>query len=103
MDGLRCWVGALCITKAIVNPHNDGKFVTCLEYVGFMPWWDGPNGEPVNRQTWRVDREMPRLNQEGKFKHYRWLVTDRSLTPITPPPATDTTTTDTPADALEGA
>jgi hypothetical protein len=96
MDGLRCWPDCLAIvTKSYAG--NDGKAVRCIRLATEMEllahWFEDQSG-PV----WVIDRKLKADNGERIA-----LAFDHCLRPVTPPPATDTTTTDTPADALVGA
>jgi len=71
---MNCKPGDLAVI--VFSPAgNEGKIVTCLEYVGLFPWRQGA------KPTWRVDRHLPR----DTFPELGNLLADMQLRPIRDP------------------
>lgn len=91
MSGLRCWPGCLARINRAVMPENVGMVVEVLRRAGADE--DGP--------LWQVTLPRPSrgvllgTNYVVTTNHESATVTpDAWMTPITPPPGTESTTTD---------
>jgi hypothetical protein len=90
---LRCWPGAIAMYVGMVEEAR-GR-VCCV--VRPMRWYDRLRKQNrIQMPAWKVSPPLSTRERDGLF------CSDVALRPFDAP-ATDTTTTDTPADALEGA
>ena len=75
---LRCKPGdmALIIRSSC---GNEGKIVTCLEFIGK----ENDNWH-ANGDRWRIDRKIPWTDKSGRIRGEHDTISDRYLMPIRP-------------------
>lgn len=82
---MRCRVGDLAfVVRSVAG--NEGKVVTCVEYVGDREFITRGNGVRRDVDVWRIDPPLVAWN--GRPCHY---VADERLRPIRPEPGQDET------------